>query len=91
MRVIPGSHKLDLIPSKDPGASALRNEQVDLSKTVDVSLQPGSEPNRSDKHRRAFICSFMGAKSKQIKDQGRCRYFLVNGRIYPGCVKTYGD
>lgn len=103
MRVVPGTHKLDLIESKQKGSSFLLDEQVDLSKAVDVPLKPGSslvfhsrllhgsEPNRSDKSRRAFITSFMSAQYKQIKPQGRTRYFLVAGRTYPGCVKSAGD
>ncbi len=99
MRVIPGSHKLDLIPSKDKGASALRDEQIDLAKAIDVPLKPGSslvfhsrllhgsEPNRSEHHRRAFITSFMSARSKTTSDLGRQRFFLCCGHTYPGCVK----
>ena len=100
MRVVPGSHKLDLIESKQKGTPFLLDEQVDLSKAVDVPLKPGSslvfhsrllhgsEPNRSDRSRRAFITSFMSAKYRQVKDAGRTRYFLVNGRTYPGRVQA---
>jgi len=100
MRVVPGSHKFDLIPSKQTGTPFLMDEQVDVSKAVDVPLKPGSslvfhskllhgsEPNRSDKPRRAFITSFMSAKSKQIENRFRMRYFLVSGRTHPGCVQS---
>lgn len=54
-------------------------------------LLHGSEPNRSDTSRRAFVTSSMSAKYKQIKESGRTRYFLVCGRTYPGCVRTNGD
>lgn len=99
MRVIPGSHRMDLIPSADAGKSALRDEQVDLSQAIDVPMRPGSslvfhsrllhgsEPNRSEQHRRAFITSFMSAKSKLKPDaKGRRRFFLCCGKTYPDCV-----
>jgi ectoine hydroxylase-related dioxygenase (phytanoyl-CoA dioxygenase family) len=100
MRVVPGSHKLDLIPSNQANTPFLMDEQVDLSKAVDVPLQPGSslvfhsrllhgsEPNRSDNSRRAFITSFMSARYKQTNNRGRTRFFLVCGKTHPGCVQS---
>ncbi len=99
MRVIPESHKLDLIASKKAGgASELLDEQVDLSKAIDVPLKPGSslffhsrllhgsEPNHSDRSRRAFITSFMSSQSTQLETRSRIRYLRVCGKSYPGCV-----
>ncbi len=104
MRVVPGSHKLDLITPKQQGATFLLDEQIDFNRVVDVPLKPGSslffhsrllhgsEPNRSDKSRRAFITSFMSAQSTQRdKFRTRERYFLVCGRTHPGCVKSSSD
>ncbi len=100
MRVVPGSHKLDLIESKQKGSPFLLDEQIEMDKVVDVPLKPGSslffhsrllhgsEPNHSDKSRRAFITSFMSARSTQIHTNVRARYFLVSGRTYPGCIAS---
>lgn len=99
MRVIPGSHKLDLIPSRHKsGRGPLEDDQVELSEGIDVEMEPGSslffhsrllhgsEPNRSDRSRRAFITSFMSAQSRLVNRDTRSRYFLVAGQTYPGCV-----
>ncbi len=103
MRVVPGSHTLGLIAPAQPGSPSLADEQVDPGKVVDVPLTPGScllfhsrllhgsEPNRSDRPRRAFITSFMSARSTRVEHAGRTRYFLVSGRTYPGCVMGAGD
>jgi len=99
MRVVPGSHKLDLIASRGKGGHGpLEDDQVNLDKAVEVPMEPGSslffhsrllhgsEPNRSDRSRRAFITSFMSARSRVTRPDSRSRYFLVSGRTYPGCV-----
>lgn len=103
MRVIPGSHRLDLIRSRGAdGSGPLDDDQVDLSEAVDVPLKPGSslffhsrllhgsEPNGSDKPRRAFITSFMSAQSTLTpgRPTHRERFFLVSGRTYPGHVRA---
>lgn len=99
MRVVPGSHKLDLIASRrEDGSGPLEDDQVNQEKAVEVPMEPGSslffhsrllhgsEPNRSNRSRRAFITSFMSAHSRLTGKDGRSRYFLVSGRTYPGCV-----
>lgn len=100
MRVVPGSHKMDLIRSRsERGDGPLEDDQIDLAKAIDVPMAPGSslffhsrllhgsEPNSSDKPRRAFITSFMSAQSKLTPQAGiRNRYFLASGRSYPGCI-----
>jgi ectoine hydroxylase-related dioxygenase (phytanoyl-CoA dioxygenase family) len=103
MRVVPGSHKLDLIESKQKGSPFLLDEQIAADQIVDVPLKPGSslffhsrllhgsEPNRSDKSRRAFITSFMSARSTQINQHVRARYFLVSGRTHPGGIASTTD
>ena len=103
MRVVPGSHKLALIPSRDvTGRGPLEDDQVDLDAAINVPMEPGSslffhsrllhgsEPNNSDKSRRAFITSFMSARSLRTEASGdnRRRYFLACGRTYPGCVSA---
>jgi phytanoyl-CoA hydroxylase len=100
MQVIPGSHKLGVIPTR-PGMPSLEDDQIDLAKAIEVPMAPGSslffhslllhgsEPNHSDKHRRAFITSFMSAHSRRTEGKGdtRQRYFLVSGQTYEGCVR----
>lgn len=102
MRVIPRSHKLPLIKSRsEEGDGALDDDQVTLNDAIDVPMAPGSslffhsrllhgsEPNHSPNSRRAFITSFMPARSTQtrFREKGRSRYFQVSGRTYDGCVK----
>jgi phytanoyl-CoA hydroxylase len=102
MRVVPGSHKLNLIQGRGEGGhGALDDDQLDLSRAIDVPMSPGSslffhsrllhgsEANHSDKSRRAFITSFMSAQSRLVHDRPlhRSRFFLVSGNTYPGCVR----
>jgi len=104
MRVVPGSHKPDdLIESKQTGSPFLLDEQIPADKILDVPLKPGSslffhsrllhgsEPNRSDKSRRAFITSFTSTKFRQIDNRHRTRYFLVCGRTYPDGIRSTTD
>jgi phytanoyl-CoA hydroxylase len=100
MQVIPRSHKMDLLDSRD-GGPALDDDQLDLSQAIEVPMEPGSslffhsrllhgsDPNRSEKSRRSFIASFMSAQSQRTDGIGdiRQRYFLVSGQTYPGCVR----
>lgn len=103
MRVIPGSHRLPLIAARNQtGWGGLEDDQVELAEAIDVEMEPGSslffhsrllhgsEPNRSDQSRRAFITSFMSAHSRRIEAPGdsRQKYFLVSGRTYEGCVSS---
>ena len=104
MRVVPRSHHLDLIASTvtADGRGPVADEQVDLDKAIDVEMAPGdslffhsrllhgSEPNHSDKPRRAFIASLMSAQSTRNNSPGdnRQRYFLVSGQTFPGCVRN---
>jgi ectoine hydroxylase-related dioxygenase (phytanoyl-CoA dioxygenase family) len=100
MRVIPGSHKLDLIQSKSQsGNGPLEDDQINVADAIDVPMEPGSslffhsrllhgsEPNHSTQSRRAFITSFMSARSRLTRDEGRSRFFLVSGTTYPDCVR----
>lgn len=101
MRVIPGSHKKpDLIQGRTHGGKGpLEDDQVEEAKAMEVPMAPGSslffhsrllhgsEPNRSEKSRRAFITSFMSAQSEQIEAGHRRRFFLVSGRTYEGKVR----
>ncbi len=103
MRVVPGSHKLELIPSRlADGLGPLEDDQVPLPDAVDVPMEPGSslffhskllhgsEPNGSNQSRRAFIASFMSARSRRTEQQPalRRRYLLVSGQTFPGCVEN---
>jgi phytanoyl-CoA hydroxylase len=100
MQVIPRSHKLDMIPTRE-GNPALDDDQINFEEAIEVPMEPGSslffhsrllhgsEPNRSDQSRRAFIASFMSAHSRRTEGIGdtRQRYFLISGQTYPGCVR----
>jgi phytanoyl-CoA hydroxylase len=100
MQVIPRSHKLPIIPTRK-GNPALHDDQIDLEEAIEVPMEPGSslffhsrllhgsERNRSDQSRRAFIASFMSAHSRRTEGIGdaRQRYFLVSGQTYSGCVR----
>jgi phytanoyl-CoA hydroxylase len=101
MRVVPRSHKLKLIKArKGDGGGALDDDQISLDQAIDVPMSPGSslffhsrllhgsEANHSPYSRRAFITSFMSARSIQTKKGAglRSRYFLVSGQTYEGCV-----
>ena len=81
LRVIPGTHELGFVA--EPGTGVIPPEHLDLSRAVDVELEPGdlvvfgpfllhgSPPNHSSSPRRLFL-------------QG---YTLpgANRRVYPGC------
>lgn len=102
MRVVPGSHRdTNMIRARSrDGSGPLHDDQVDLSKAIDVPMAPGSslffhsrllhgsEANHSVHSRRAFITSFMSAESKLTDGLGltRNRFFLVSGQTHPGCV-----
>jgi ectoine hydroxylase-related dioxygenase (phytanoyl-CoA dioxygenase family) len=101
MRVIPGSHKLNLIQSRSAsGTGPLQDDQIDLAQAIDLPMEPGSslffhskllhgsEANHSNQPRRAFIASFMSAQSRRVGEKGRSRYFKVSGTTYPGCVQN---
>jgi hypothetical protein len=100
MRVVPKSHKLKLIKSRTTdGTGPLDDDQVSLDQAIDLPMDlgsslffhsrllHGSEPNRSETSRRAFITSFMSARSKLTTEESRRRYFLVSGRTYPDSVR----
>ena len=51
------------------------------------SLLPhATEPNRSDKWRRAIALSYMSARSTHTDPGGGPVYFSIAGATYPGCV-----
>ena len=52
------------------------------------SLLPhATEPNRSDRWRRAIALSYMSARSTHTGPGAGPVYFPIAGATYPGCVK----
>jgi ectoine hydroxylase-related dioxygenase (phytanoyl-CoA dioxygenase family) len=99
VHMVPGSHKLGVVPHERGDDQFLHVRGLDLSTAIPVVLPPGgvsfhhsctvhgSGPNRTEKRRRGLVLSYMRADSRWLGDPDRKPHFpLLQGREYPGCV-----
>jgi ectoine hydroxylase-related dioxygenase (phytanoyl-CoA dioxygenase family) len=99
VHMVPGSHKLGVVPHERGEDSFLHVRSLDLSTALPVVLPPGgvsfhhsctvhgSGSNKTPNRRRGLVLSFVRADSKWVGDPARKPTFpLLQGREFPGCV-----
>lgn len=97
--MIPGSHKLGVIPHERLENGFLHAQGIDLGTAVPVVLPAGgvgfhhsctvhgSGPNKTPNRRRGLVLSYMRADSQWVGDPAKKPAFpLLRGREHAGCV-----
>ena len=82
--VIPPQHYAEAYPE---AAKTLAPMPAGAGLFFHSLLPHATEPNRSDKWRRAIALSYMSARSTHTDAAGGPVYFPIAGSTFPGCVK----